>query len=365
MNKSIYSEPVIEDSVISKKNGYFSESDSGNPVNLPMFLFPTHITPDLPLKVSDSAKELLSKAISLCRPRNPGFILGDQPVYELRELVETCNLLSSKYTIDKSTKKILDDQELSFDNFFGLRRSQSPDAFAIGIAWGIVATLEEINHPQSLVSAEIATLINGFYKLVILFFENFSSSASTPLKSERTSPIRPPMERWHNGHIIFVSLTGGLIFTHTRVITAIENNDFVSCKAALNDTSALFFASAAAMRLTGDMAPADYEQVRLAMSPPNVPEGFSGLFNCDHRQLLRLIKKLGTLLNKDLPDIAWEREHYWMALNTAYSAHRSVCQELVGRTPSLATASRNKEKPAHEMLESFARRALVLGGYKL
>ncbi len=56
------------------------------------------------------------------------------------------------------------------------------------------------------------------------------------------------------------------------------------------------------------------------MGPPQVPDGFSGLFNCDHRHLLRLTKQLGLLLGGDLPGIAWERENYWMALNAAYSA---------------------------------------------
>ena len=99
------------------------------------------------------------------------------------------------------------------------------------------------------------------------------------------------------------------------------------------------------------------------MAPPHVPEGFSGLFNADHRCMLSVTKKLGTLLHQEWREIAWAREEYWRALNDAYSAHRWVCQRLVKEAPSLATASRDLEQPAPEKLEGFARRALLFSGF--
>lgn len=334
-------------------------------INLPQFAVPGDITPDLPLRTSPEARTLLIKAVGLCRPRRAGFVLGGEAKHELRGLARACRaLLAARNSEDSPAEAILDEQERDFDRFFGLARSRSPDAFVVGIVWGIIATLEEISHPNTLVPAEMAALAGGFYQLAKPFLESFDGEGTLEGRQEdEATLIRHPMERWRNGHLAFVALTGGLIFAHVRAIAAIEGGDFAHARAALSDVSSLFFASAAAMRLTGDMSAEDYEGVRSIMSPPQVPDGFSGLFNCDHRHLLRLTRKLGLLLSGDLPEIDWERENYWMALNAAYSAHRGVCRELVGRAPSLATVSKEQEKPAYEMLEGFAKRALFLSGY--
>ncbi|MBX4899747.1 hypothetical protein [Rhizobium bangladeshense] len=331
---------------------------------LPQFAFPGDITTDLPHRTSHKAKLLLARAIGLCRPGRDGYVLGGQELHELRDLVGACHILSDSRDEERPEGAVLGEQERAFDSFFGLSRGRSPDALAIGIVWGIVATLEEISYPNALVPAETAALMDAFRRLAKLFVPN-SSWQTVPAGSDTLMISRHPMERWRNGHTIFVAITSGLIFHHLRAIAAIENEDFGDCRMALNDLCGLFFASAAALRLTGDMPAEDYEEVRSIMAPPRVPEGFSGLFNCDHRHLLRLTKQLGMLLKNERSEISWERENYWSALNAAYSSHIAVCTKLVGRMASIATVSKGQEIPAHEKLEGFAKRALHLGGYPI
>jgi hypothetical protein len=116
------------------------------------------------------------------------------------------------------------------------------------------------------------------------------------------------------------------------------------------------------MRLAGDMTPTEYDLVRAHMAPPRVPEGFSGLFDADHRLLLQLTKRLGVLLQDVRPELSWAREEYWLSINDAYAGHRHVCERLIGQSSSLATAA-STERPGHETLEGFAKRALAMGGY--
>jgi hypothetical protein len=329
-----------------------------------VFPLPSAIVADQPSRTSEPAKQLLAAAIALCRPRRPGFVVGSLADDELQVLAASCHALTSRVGSPPEAPTLLSDDERSFDRFFGIARHDSSDAFAIGIAWGLIAMLHEVSRPHSLIPAELAALMSGFYRLAEAFLPPVAGERP-PMAAADGKPTRHrhAIERWRNGHLTFVALTDGLIFAHVRATSAIERQDAAAAVAALRDASCLFAASGAAMRLTGDMAPEDYDRIRAIMSPPRVPEGFSGLFDADHRYLLHLTKRLGILLNQEWQEIAWAREEYWLALNDVYSAHRWVCQKLVGKAPSLATASKLHEQPAPEKLEAFARRALRIGGY--
>jgi hypothetical protein len=330
-----------------------------------VFPVPSDIVENQASQTSEPARKLLGAAIALCRPRRPGFVVGSLADEELRVLADDCHALIVQATAYPGAARLLNDDEQSFDRFFGIVRHDSPDAFAIGIAWGLIAMLYEVSRPHSLIPAELSALMFGFHRLAEAFFVPVVAGERALVVATDGKPTlkRHAIERWRNGHLTFVALTDGLIFAHVRATSAIERRDAAAAVAALRDASCLFVASGAAMRLTGDMEPGHYDGIRAIMSPPRVPEGFSGLFDTDHRQLLRLTKKLGPLLKQEWQELAWAREEYWRALNDAYSAHRWVCEKLVGGAASLATASRWSEQPAPEKLEAFARRTLQFGGY--
>jgi len=332
-----------------------------------VFPVPSTIAADLPLRTSERAKGMLQAALNICDRRRPSVILGDVDVEKLEALVTDCRVLSAHHAEHGAVNHLLSEDEQTFDRFFGIGRCSSADAFAIGTAWGLIAMLHEIRRPHSLIPAELSDLVSGFYRLAESFLPAMSGPHEFVVNTGNKAPDpplhQPPIVRWKNGHLSFVALTCGLIFAHVRAIAAIERRNAAEANTALRDASCLFSASAAAMHLAGDMTPDDYDEVRGLMSPPNMPEGFSGLFNADHRQMLNVTKKLGSLLHQEWKEIAWAREEYWRTLNDAYCAHRWVCQRLVKEAPSLATASRALEQPAPEKLEGFARRALLFSGF--
>ena len=283
-----------------------------------MFPYPSRISADQASKTSAGARRILARAIVLCRPRRPGHTLQCVADEELAELAQEGRALLEHQAPDVEGVCPFRDEERSFDGFFGIRRHASADALAIGVAWGVLAMIHEASRPHSLVPAELAALTSGFFRLAAPFV---TSLDGTSVREDAIEPALPQsgrvIERWLNGHLTFVALTDGLIFAHLRAIAALQRGEMAEGAIALRDASCLFTASAAAMRLTGDMQPHDFHDARFAMNPPHVPEGFSGLFNADHRRLLGLIQGLGELLREPSSQLEWALEEYWQALNDA------------------------------------------------
>jgi hypothetical protein len=326
------------------------------------FPLPSSIAAYRPGEGSPKAKQLLAAALSLCLPRKPGYVVGGFDDDDLQALARQCQTLCPPASVQTPA---LSDDERSFDSLFAIARADTVDAFVAGVVCGLLASLCELSRPNSLVPAEQAALIGGFHELAEVIHPARADEhpAARPERPVAAPRPRHVFERWRNGHLAFTALIDGLILFHLAAIGAIERHDHPGAASSLRAAARLLLAAAAAMRLTGDMTPEDYDEVRAIMTPPRVPEGFSGLFNADHRQLLRLAKQLGQLLKEPGAELVWPREEYWLALNDAYSSHRWVCQKLVGAAPSLASASRWNEQPGPQKIEAFARRSLVFGGF--
>jgi hypothetical protein len=322
---------------------------------------PAEISANHPLPVSEAVGRLLARTLALCRPDVAGTAAPPVDDGTLRELTAQCTAASASVARLSS----LSDDERSFDRFFGIERHASPDAPAIGVVWGLIALLYELARPHSLTPIECSTLVTGFYRLAQRFAP--VSAQRDERRPERATQVTgrtgSVLNRWRNGHLIFVALVDGLIQVHACAIGAIENRCASEAIEALRGASCLLSASGAAMRLAGDMSTDEYEAVRRVMAPPHVPANFSGLFNADHRELLRRTKAMGGALATDWPEIASAREDYWRALNDAYDAHRWVCDRLVGTAPSLASATQQSQQPAPEKLKGFARRAMRFSGF--
>jgi hypothetical protein len=140
-----------------------------------------------------------------------------------------------------------------------------------------------------------------------------------------------PMKRWHAGHLVFFVLIQGNVVALERFEKAIKDGDFAKARDALRAASIFMVASAAAMRFAGLYSRQAYDsEVVPTMSPPNVPEGFSGLLSRDHRALVRLITRLRPIF-KSLPiELAHDHRFFLDCYQAAYASHKHVCSRFGG-----------------------------------
>jgi hypothetical protein len=323
--------------------------------------FPQAIDETLPIGISARAAELIGGAMALCQPFDAGTVLARPNPDAFRVFIAQCKEFKGGLPVDEGE---LSADARSFDEFFGIHRSRSPDALPAGIAIATAAAIDELSLGHSLAPGEVADLALGFQRLIDEWPRGGERNSCSPaVKTSRLRPRRDPLQRWRKGHWIFVIQIEGQILLLRKAAAAFAREDTVLAVESLRGVCILLRASAAAMRLAGDLKRADYELVRARMTPPLVPEGFSGLFNEDHRELLRLIKQARPYLRLDRPELSRVQSEFLLSLNAAYAAHRYVCQRVTGSLPSIASASRSSEKPAHESLRSFARRTLDWAGY--
>lgn len=133
------------------------------------FAFPCTISAVHPQRASNEVRHLLARALALCQPfapSSPFYSIGDA---KLSALAAQCIALSGAGTSSIECASMLTDDEACFDHFFGISRSTSHDAFALGIVWGLLAMLYEVGRPHSLTPTELAALVSGFYLLAEAF----------------------------------------------------------------------------------------------------------------------------------------------------------------------------------------------------
>lgn len=172
-----------------------------------------------------------------------------------------------------------------------------------------------------------------------------------------------PAARWLIGHQLFFALIQGAI---------VGLNCFASATAdasgdreqGLALSAAFLRSSAAAMKLTSDFDPADYDAtVRPAMSPPRVREGFSGLQTRDHACLIRLFGALKPTLTA-LAGRVGVHEELVDSVISAYAAHEYICARFRGDVlPSLrmaATTHGKTKRPGTEVIREMMRARLAL-----
>ena len=170
------------------------------------------------------------------------------------------------------------------------------------------------------------------------------------------------MSRWRVGHHAFFVLLQGIVLTHRRLEVALATGDTLSAKRALAQAARMLDGSAAAMRFAGDIPAERYVAVRESMTPPNVPEKFSGLWSLDHSAMIEGMKALRGRLADYREDLDGEMTAWRSAINRVYEAHACVCEYFVGNGPSLAMRSEAGKncRSAVENIEVFRRRTLGL-----
>ena len=170
-----------------------------------------------------------------------------------------------------------------------------------------------------------------------------------------------PMRRWQVGHHAFFVLLQGLILAQRQLLSALQAKDISGARKLLQRISTMLEAAAIAMQLAADMSSQEYEEIRLSMQPPHVPEGFSGLWSPDHKLLLTELRQLKLILSSpEAKQLNQEIEDWQRALDKVYSAHVLVCERFVGDAPSLAAMRAGTEKKPLDTLEALRQRSLSL-----
>jgi hypothetical protein len=177
-------------------------------------------------------------------------------------------------------------------------------------------------------------------------------------------PVSPEqaMARWRAGHRAFFVLLQGILLAHRHLSSALAAGDQQGARRAFNLASRLLDGSAAAMEFSGDMPAESYLVVRESMTPPYVPERFSGLWSADHRAMMNDLKVLRSQLTGLDKSLETDRQAWQEALDRTYLAHAHVCENFVGDGPSLAMTSQQGEctRSALESIEAFRVRAMSL-----
>ena len=171
------------------------------------------------------------------------------------------------------------------------------------------------------------------------------------------------MARWQAGHHAFFALLQGLVFVHRQLEAALSRGDDAAARRALNRAARMLDGSAAAMLFAGDMPTECYVGVRQSMTPPNVPDKFSGLWSVDHRAMMDDLKGLRQRLAGLDESMRDSLQEWQAALDRTYMAHACVCEQFVGDGPSLAMQPQGGggcNRSALENIEAFRRRALAL-----
>jgi hypothetical protein len=244
------------------------------------------------------------------------------------------------------------------DEYFGIQRAAGPatDLFVASVLRANLILYEDSwLSPFTLAPEKLNCLDSALSALILWTLTPRSDAGIQPRIARWKSQDGPhhSMTRWIRGHQIFAALTQGLTAVFTDLRAALQQADDHRAAQAVHLAVLLLNGSAVSLEFTGDFPAADYTQIiRPSMTPPLVPDTFSGLLSVDHRFFIQLLRDMKPLLDSmaDHPDGRHQR--IASAVASVYDSHRFVCDRLVGKCPSLMMASGSKKSGA-EQIEKF------------
>jgi hypothetical protein len=170
--------------------------------------------------------------------------------------------------------------------------------------------------------------------------------------------------RWIRGHRIFAVLTQCLIFEVGLFEEANRSQDWSGVGESAEALGQLLRACAWSLELTGDYPAQMYESlVRETMSPPNQPDGFSGLLSSDHHLLVKRLREA-----KPAMELLRDRDparHRLItdALAQVYDSHKFVCSRFVGAEKTSLLMAKSADRSGVDQLDKFkAIRLKSVGG---
>lgn len=243
------------------------------------------------------------------------------------------------------------------DEYFGIQRTHGPDCeiYLQTILRANLILFEDAWQSPFSISSDKLNCLDSAFSALLAWTLGSASAASLPRVANWKSQgvVYHSMTRWIRGHQIFAALTQGLTAVFRDLRTALLHADRLRTANAADLAVLLLHGSAASLEFTGDFPSSDYTQIiRPSMTPPLVPDTFSGLLSIDHRYFIQLLREMKPLLDSlaDLPDGSHQR--IADAVASVYDSHRFVCDRLVGKNPSLMMASGSKKSGA-EQIEKF------------
>ena len=250
------------------------------------------------------------------------------------------------------------------DDYFYIRRVNSTnpsETFLHAVVLANAILLRDTAESSFTISAHKLDLLNqGFPALLSWMLgvpkPTFAGMDSGFRQAERwvsASANYHSMKRWIRGHQIFAALTQGLIVAFTELKLAIQRADAQAIESSAVLCVTLLRSSAAALEFTGDFPSRDYSEiVRPSMTPPLVPDTFSGLLSTDHRCFVQLMREMKPLLDSLYASHPESHKSIAEAVAGVYASHQFVCDRFVGRSPSLMMAS-GSTKSGAEQIEKF------------
>jgi len=174
---------------------------------------------------------------------------------------------------------------------------------------------------------------------------------------EKTYHQNPYMDRWYAGHYIFYVTIQTMIINLNHIEKSIDKGDIKQAKESFKEASFLMILSGVAIEYAGNFEHANYvEYVRLYK-----PKQLSGLDQGDHKVLISRLKQLSKTVFSKLPkELEEVYKEFMEALQWTYDAHALVCEQFIGKKPSLKTSSKGKEMPAVDLVNQFKK-----GRYKM
>jgi len=254
------------------------------------------------------------------------------------------------------------DQKLSrddnaHDEYFGIQRTGGPNCaiFLQTILRANLILFEDAWQSQFTISSDKLNCLDAALSALLAWTLGSPYAASQPriVQWESEGVVCHSMTRWIRGHQIFAALTQGLTAVFGDLRIALQQADDQRTAKAADLAVLLLQGSAASLEFTGDFPSRDYtEIIRPSMTPPLVPDTFSGLLSVDHRYFIQLLREMKPLLDSmaDRPD--GHHQRIAAAVASVYDSHRFVCDRLVGKCPSLMMASGSKKSGA-EQIEKF------------
>jgi hypothetical protein len=267
-----------------------------------------------------------------------------------------------------------EEEQAEHDRYFQVARSTGgpADGFTAGLASAQLVAYENcLDMGVTLLAEPEWNLLFGGLQALLRVAGEEPEAAGRPSGCAPALPSATgwlagydPGRRWLVGHQLFFALIQGVIVGMNCFAGAMLAGDTAEADEGLKLATAFMRSSAAAMKLTSDFAPDDYERtVRPAMAPPEVRAGFSGLQTRDHSYLVRLFGTLKPIFTTPGYPSGAHRD-FIESVVSAYAAHEFICLRFRGDVlPSLrmAAASRGKtQRPGTAVIREMMRSRLAL-----
>lgn len=237
---------------------------------------------------------------------------------------------------------------LDYDNYFRIRREHNPEVWAHA-AQRVTQTIVD-DLPNTTLSDPLQRDILAGTSRILAYLPSSDLRPDDGAQQDAApSPDLPASavdaaHRWKTGHHLFHLILATMNTRLDQAVEALERiePDIVTASVAVNDVTALFHAATASMHFASDFPKPMYETViRPSMSPPWMPEGFSGIFNREHEVLstsLRRLKAVARSTPSDsagAPRLRESLSQLWRAQSHNRREHRLICEKFVPGGDSL------------------------------